>query len=210
VEFSLTNFQNDLGTVSAEIETLQSRSTSLNTKLENRRVVEKLLEPAVEEIAVAPSVVRQISEGAIDHDWIKSLTLLEKRLQLIHNHSQGSPKILAVTNIKPLLEDLTALAIERVRDFFVSQIRALRSPNINAQIIQQRAFLEYRELYAFLAKHHPQLADEVAQAYCNTMRWYYLSYFTRYKQALEKIPLYAVDQESALGLEQYAHKGTSI
>ena len=89
-------------------------------------------------------------------------------------------------------------AIERIRDFLVSQIKALRSPNINAQIIQQRAFIAYKDLYFFLAKHHAQLADEIAQAYINTMRWYYLSHFTRYRLALEKIPLYTIDRHDAL------------
>ena len=90
-------------------------------------------------------------------------------------------------------------AIERIRDFLVSQIKALRAPGINAQIIQQRAFIAYKDLYLFLARHHSQLADEIAQAYINTMRWYYLSHFTRYRLALEKIPLYTVDKHDALG-----------
>ena len=97
-------------------------------------------------------------------------------------------------------------AIERIRDYLVSQIKSLRSPNINAQIIQQRAFLAYKDLYAFLTKHHPQLAEEIGQAYSNTMRWYYLSHFTRYKQALEKMPLYTVDMTDALGADPNLRK----
>src|SRR5436190_3832168 len=41
VEINLTNFQNDLGIVSAEIETLQARSTALSIRLENRKAVER-------------------------------------------------------------------------------------------------------------------------------------------------------------------------
>lgn len=97
-------------------------------------------------------------------------------------------------------------AVERIRDFFVSQIKGLRSPNINAQIIQQRTFLSYKDLYTFLARHHSQLAEEIAQAYIHTMRWYYLSNFTRYRQALEKISLYTVDKQDALGADQTSQK----
>jgi len=107
VEVSLTGFQKDLGVVSAEIETLQSRSTALNTRLENRRVVEKLLGPAVEEISLAPAVVKTISEGPIDQNWIEALEELEKRSKVIDEKMSGSVKILAVTDIKPLLLDLT-------------------------------------------------------------------------------------------------------
>lgn len=92
-------------------------------------------------------------------------------------------------------------AIERIRDFLVAQIKSLRSPNINAQIIQQRGFLAYRDIYAFLASHHPKLAEEIGKAYINTMRWYYTSHFARYKQALEKISPYVVDKTDALGAE---------
>lgn len=105
----MTNFQNDLGAVSAEIETLQNRSAALNTKLENRKVVEKLLGPAVEDISIAPAIVKKISEGLIDHEWVGALKVLEKRSNAVENRSQGPDKILAVSDVKPLLEDLTNL-----------------------------------------------------------------------------------------------------
>ena len=40
------------------------------------------------------------------------------------------------------------------------------------------------------------------------MRWYYLSHFTRYRLALEKIPLYAVDKHDALA-DQTSQRGMS-
>ena len=95
--------------MSAEIETLQSRSTAMNTKLQNRKVVEKLLGPAIEEICVSPAIVRQISEGPIDHAWIKALEELEKRSKTIESKMKGAEKILAISEVKPLLEDLTNL-----------------------------------------------------------------------------------------------------
>ena len=109
VEASLTSFQKDLGAVSTEIETLQSRSTAMNTKLENRRVVEKLLGPAVEEICISPATVNQISEGPIDYAWVKALEELEKRSKAIESKSKGPDNVLAVSEVKPLLEELTNL-----------------------------------------------------------------------------------------------------
>ena len=41
------------------------------------------------------------------------------------------------------------------------------------------------------------------------MRWYYLSNFTRYRLALEKIPLYVVDKHDALG-DQATQRGISF
>lgn len=115
VEASLTSFQRDLGAVSAEIETLQSRSTALNTKLENRKVVEKILGPAVEEISIAPAVVKKISDGPIDLTWVKALEELEKRSKVIEGKMKGHDTVLAVADMKPLLDDLTS----RVRNRFI-------------------------------------------------------------------------------------------
>ena len=103
---SLTSFQKDLGLVSAEIETLQSRSTAINTRLENRKVVEKLLGPAVEDISISPSTIRTISEGSIDEIWLEALTDLEKRSLVISAKAREPSPMRAITDIKPLLENL--------------------------------------------------------------------------------------------------------
>jgi hypothetical protein len=186
VETYLTNFQADLEAVSAEIESLQNRSIALNTKLENRKVVEKLLGPAVEDISISPAIVRKIAEGPVDDGFMRALTEIEKRSKIIDAKVKEQPNLGALSDIKPLLDNLTNRAVERIRDYIVAQIKAIRSPSINAQIIQQQAFLKFKDLYAFLAKHQPELAQQICQAYIYTMRWYYLNHFTRYRTALEK------------------------
>lgn len=68
--------------------------------------------------------------------------------------------------------------------------------------------MAYKDMYGFLTRHHAQLGEEIGEAYINTMRWYYLSSFTRYKIALDRIPLYIIDKHSALGADQAGQKGT--
>ncbi|KAL1599862.1 Vacuolar protein sorting-associated protein 52 [Paraconiothyrium brasiliense] len=199
VETYLTNFQADLGAVSAEIESLQNRSLALNTKLENRKVVEKILGPAVEDISISPAVVRKIAEGPVDEGFLRALSDLEKRSKTIASKSASQTDLKALEDIKPLLTDLTNRATERIRDYIVAQIKAIRSPSMNAQIIQQQAFLKYKDLYAFLARHQPELASQICQAYIYTMRWYYLNHFTRYKTSLEKLKIHALDKYDVLG-----------
>lgn len=101
-------------------------------------------------------------------------------------------------------------AVERIRDFIVGQIKALRSPNINAQIIQQTNFLRFKDLFTFLHKHHSTLAEEICQAYMNTMRWYYLSQFTRYERSLAKLKLHHLDKTDLLGHEDHSRKTTVL
>jgi vacuolar protein sorting-associated protein 52 len=107
VETYLTGFQADLGAVSSEIETLQSRSSSMNSKLENRRVVEKLLGPAVEEFSLSPEVVKKIVDGPIDESWIKALAELEKRSKSVQAKAKEQKKTRALDDLLPILENLT-------------------------------------------------------------------------------------------------------
>ncbi|KKK12252.1 hypothetical protein ARAM_002702 [Aspergillus rambellii] len=206
VEMYLNDFQTELGAVSAEIETLQTRSVQLSAMLENRKNVEQLLGPAVEEISVSPAAVRLIVEGPIDENWVKALNDIESRTTGIEAKVASSSTSKAIEDVRPLLED----AVERIRDYLVSQIRALRSPNINAQIIQQQRLVKFKDLYSYISRAHPALAGEIAQAYINTMRWYYLSHFTRYLHALEKIKIYPSDRNEVLGGDPSAQKSGNM
>ncbi|KAK3703867.1 Vacuolar protein sorting-associated protein 52 [Vermiconidia calcicola] len=207
VETYLTSFQADLANVSTEIESLQNRSSELNNKLQNRRAVEKLLGPEVEAITIAPAVVRKITEGAVDESWVKALEELEQRSRAIDTKTKEGKDIKAAQHVRPFIEDVSNKAIERIRDYVVYQIKALRSPNINAQVIQQNSFLRFKEVFAFLAKRQPDLAENISQAYINTMRWYYLSHFTRYKSALEKLNIHAIDQNDTIAAESGTKRG---
>lgn len=110
----MTSFQNDLGVVSAEIETLQSRSAAMNTRLENRKVVEKLLGPAVEEISISPAIVKIISDSPVDETWLPALAELEKRFRVVENKTKETEPIRAMSDIKPLLDDLISKVRKRL------------------------------------------------------------------------------------------------
>lgn len=101
-------------------------------------------------------------------------------------------------------------AVERIRDYLVAQIKGIRSPQINAQIIQQQKFLRVKDAYTFLYKNNPTLGDEICLAYMNTMRWYYLNHFTRYHQALETIKLHALDKNDALASEDSTRRSSIL
>lgn len=106
VETYLNDFQTELGAVSAEIESLQTRSVQLNAMLENRRNVEQLLGPAIEEISVSPQAVRQIAEGPIDENWVRGLNELETRTASIDAKISSSSSTKAIEDVRPLLTDI--------------------------------------------------------------------------------------------------------
>lgn len=66
--------------------------------------------------------------------------------------------------------------------------------------------MRLKDLFIFLSDHHPQLADEIIQAYINTMRWYYHSHFQRYIKALEGIRIRHVEKHEVLGHEESAKR----
>lgn len=94
--------------VSAEIETLQARSTALSVRLENRKVVENGLGPIVEEISVSPAVVKKIVDGPIDEAWVRALAEVEKRSKAMDAKSKEQQNIKGVNDLKPLLENLVS------------------------------------------------------------------------------------------------------
>lgn len=208
VESYLSAFQTDLGTVSGEIESLQNRSMSLNRQLDNRKAVEKLLGPVVDDVVLPPNDVRRLIEGDVNDTWVKALHDTDRRIKAIEGKDPS--KVKSVQEVQPELEKIKHKTVERVRDFFVSRIKALRVPGANSQLIQQQGFIRYKELFHFMAIHHPQLAEELAQAYTNTMRWYYSTHFQRYHKAFERLKLHVMDRNDVLGQEENARKGGSI
>lgn len=106
VETYLSDFQSELGAVSAEIETLQTRSVQLNAMWANRRNVEQLLGPAVEEVSISPRSVRLIAEGPIDDNWVKALNEIETRTASIEAKAASSSYTKSIDDVRPLLNDL--------------------------------------------------------------------------------------------------------
>ena len=105
VEKYLSSFQSDLATVAAEIETLQSRSTTMNEKLQNRKKVEKLLAPTVERLTIPPRVVKKISEGPVDDAYVQALEEMQRRSHALTNASDLKD-VKAAQDLRPLLEGL--------------------------------------------------------------------------------------------------------
>jgi hypothetical protein len=105
---NLADFRNDLAAVSADIESLQERSTALNRRLENRKEVERALGPLVEELSLSPEVISKISTGHIDETWTRMLSELDRRTAAYKKKTSLGPQYnKASEELGPLLEKLT-------------------------------------------------------------------------------------------------------
>lgn len=74
--------------------------------LSNRRNVEQLMGPAVEEISISPKAVRLIAEGPIDDNWVKALNEIETRAASIEAKASSSSSTKSIDDVRPLLSDL--------------------------------------------------------------------------------------------------------
>lgn len=114
MEHYLSNFQADLGVVSAQIEHLQGRSADINRRLENRVAVENILGPTVEQLSISPAVVKKISDGPVDASWTLALAEVEEHFRITDAMSKQANEVKALEDISPLLTNL----INKVRVFF--------------------------------------------------------------------------------------------
>lgn len=132
---------------------------------------------------------------------------MEKRSKTIDAKVKNGAESKGASDLRPLIKDLKDRATERVRNYVVAQVKALRAPGVNAQVLQQNSFLRYKDAFAFLSRHQPQLGEEISRAYINTMRWYYLHNFTRYKSSLDKLKLHVIDKNEALANDDVTKRG---
>lgn len=205
LQIYLSSFQKDLDTLSADMESLETRSQQISQKLEVRQGVEKKLAPIVEALIIPPMIVRQIADADISLQWRSALKyIMQRQSELGMLKERGN--FSAIKGAEEQLKLVTHRAIERIRDFIVTRIKSLRVAGINAQAVQKE-LLDYRELYGFLMTAHPALAKDLLQAYVNTMAWYYSSYFQRYAKSLEKLNLNRVDKSVLLGSDDSSRRG---
>ena len=69
------------------------------------QTIEKMLGPIVEDIALAPHVVREIAEGEINDSWMKALQEAEQKIKSVE--AREPENIKAVQDVKPELERIT-------------------------------------------------------------------------------------------------------
>lgn len=196
IQSYMTTFQADLKTVSSDIEALQTRSNEMSTRLQNRKDLEAVLGPAIEESVLSPQLIRKIVEAPVDRSWLSALDSLEQ-----FSENESKHRTIQTEFPSKEVENIRRIAIARIRDYLVTKIKSLRLPKSNVQIIQQSSLLRVRKSYVFLAKYHEVLSSEIMQAYCLTMKWYYSVQFEKYQRSLSRVQIRNITKQELLGAE---------
>ncbi|KAF9355376.1 Vacuolar protein sorting-associated protein 52 [Mortierella sp. NVP85] len=188
MENLLSIFQTDLGNISTEIQTLQTKSVTMSIQLKNRMAVENYLNELLEGILVTPQLIRKIYDGEIDETWLGALAELNSKMH--HAKARQGRHIRALKEVGPELERLRIKTVEKIREFLLSKIKSFRTPNTNVQIMQHSVLLKYKELNQFVMERYSEVALEIRQTYANTLRWYFSNQFETYATGLEKLHKY--------------------
>lgn len=126
-----------------------------------------------------------IFEAEVGEPYVPFLAQLDRKLQFVRDRAGGSP-VPAVEAIQPELDRLRFKAAERIRDFLLDKIKALRKPNSN-RAIQQKLLLKYKALFVFVQENHTPTARELVENYVALMKEYYFRNFQKYLVSTTKL-----------------------
>ncbi|KAK6461350.1 Sac2 family-domain-containing protein [Scheffersomyces coipomensis] len=210
IEKILDGFNQDLSHLSASLVSLQEKSTKLSSDSNIQHTVTEKLNGIILDLMISPEVAKSVVEDEIDEKWLENLRFINEKSQLIHSikSKKMSSELEQLYNESRALEQLelgikllSNKAVERIRDFLISNVKQLRSlSKTSSQEIQQK-LIKLKEIFVFLNTQHPELAAQLRLAYIYTMRWYYQTKFAKYIYALEKLHIRHIDQNFVLGTD---------
>ncbi|CAH8667733.1 unnamed protein product [Schistosoma margrebowiei] len=176
IENILTNFHEDLGAISTEIQDLQSKSLQMNTRLQNRQVVRSNLSQFLSDMAIPEELIRHIMYTPVtEQEFLENLHEL--------NHKMNFSLEQSMVDYKSFND-----AVTKIREFLLGKIYSLRKPLTNYQVPQNQ-MLKFRFYNSFLLAHDREIAKEVRVEYINTMSKVYYAYFKAYGGKLTKLQL---------------------
>lgn len=187
----LSTVESELSLMLAQLQQLQRRLELLQQLYDRLKTMDSELGLLAVDLVVPPDVVTAIVSGKVGPGWTENIRVVKERQAIIEQVAAAGTAPEACVQLKRLLDRLALKLVERLRDFVIVCIRALRHGH-PSQVVQ-RLMLDARECYQFLLEQHPGLAAELRLAYLHTMRWYYLQQFTRYTHLLEKVKSIVVD-----------------
>ncbi|CAH8638311.1 unnamed protein product [Schistosoma mattheei] len=187
IENILTNFHEDLGAISTEIQDLQSKSLQMNTRLQNRQVVRSNLSQFLSDMAIPEELIRHIMYTPVtEQEFLENLHELNHKMNFSSEQSMVDYK--SFNDVSVLLKKLRIKAVTKIREFLLGKIYSLRKPLTNYQVPQNQ-MLKFRFYNSFLLAHDRETAKEVRVEYINTMSKVYYAYFKAYGGKLTKLQL---------------------
>jgi len=206
----LLGFQADLGGLSGDIKSLQSKSQTLGCQLKNRKEAENQLRDYLQRIIVPPSLADMICKGAVDANFILAVQELERKYQYVHSEdlefSNGvrADQTPSGVEMKQHLTKLRHRAIIRIRTYFLSTIAQLRRPKTNVRMIQINSLLKYTPLMEFLLDAKVDIYNEIRNVYTESMSKTLYALFRTYAAQLALLDNAIATRKDVIAVEDSA------
>lgn len=206
MEGMLSKFQNDLGNISSEIQTLQDQSRSMSIKLKNRQQVRGELSQYVSDISVTEHLIQHITDTPTsEREFLENLHELEHKINFLNLQDFNDCR--AVYDVRDVVDKLKLKAISKVREFLLQRVHQFRKPMANYQMLQSQ-LLNYRYFNEFLMAHSRETALQVRTEYVDTMGKMYFSYFKDYHSKLMKMQYEeSAEKDDLIGAEDAPKRG---
>ncbi|KAJ8961203.1 hypothetical protein NQ318_008886 [Aromia moschata] len=206
MENMLLDFQNDLGSISSEILTLQRKSISMSQELTNRQAIRGQLSQFIDDISVPETLIVGIMDLAVtDKEFLIQLQILNHKISFLKEQSFKDTK--SCQDVKDILEKLRIKAMSKIRAYLLEQISKFRKPMTNYQIPQNN-LLKHKGHYEFLLSNERNIAEEVSNEYIDTMSKIYYSYFKSYDSRVMKLQYEeTTTKDDLMGIEDTATRG---
>lgn len=206
MESMLMVFQNDLGSISNEIISLQKRSVNMSVQLSNRQVLKGPLSTFIEDMAVSETLIFGINNVPITaKEFMVQLAILNQKLNFVKEQDFKETK--ACHDVKDVLEKLKIKAVSKIRAYILEQIYKFRKPMANYQI-PQNAMLKYKFFFEFILANERNVAQEICNEYIDTLSKVYYSYFKSYASRLDKLKYEeAPTKDDLMGIEDGSKGG---
>ncbi|CAK1603063.1 unnamed protein product [Parnassius mnemosyne] len=206
MESMLLVFQNDLGSISNEIISLQKRSVNMSVQLSNRQALKGPLSSFIEDMAISETLIFGINNVPVtDKEFMVQLAMLNQKLNFVKEQEFKETK--ACHDVKDVLEKLKIKAVSKIRTYILEQIYKFRKPMANYQI-PQNAMLKYKFFFEFVLTNERNVAQEICNEYIDTLSKVYYSYFKSYASRLDKLKYEEVPtKDDLMGIEDGSKGG---
>ena len=195
------DFHNNLNALTKDLDFVKGKSSELSSLLKSNSSRLKDISPIVNDLIISPEVIDQVLRGKIDHKWLDCIDYLNDKQEIYHKYLEETDKEKPqdFDHLNEVLQILKAVCVERSKKFIVIRIKRLRDGHpVPAQRIQEE-LLQVKEIYQMIHKTKPELALGLREAYLNTMKWYYKTYFSRYIRSLTILQYVQIDSNFGLG-----------
>ncbi len=177
---SFGSFQQSITTLYSDIRQLQRESGELRTHLTNRATVAGPIVGYVSQAELSAGTIKLLLEGNINAQYVLALQEFSDRLTFLRSPEAG--RLQHGAPYKAAVEGL-CLAVSRRLQTFMSRL-IVNQRRVEGRQTRDVDLLPHADVFVFLDRHCPPVADLLASVYTDIMKKVYTTSFTAYTKSL--------------------------